>query len=555
MYLNIYMFMGFSVLIMTPMVLVLGVYFYIYNLGVLVKWQLLIMGGVSYIYCIQLDWLLLLFMMVVTLISSMVIFYSYFYMAGEHNQKRFIYTLFLFILSMILMILSPSVESIMLGWDGLGFVSFALIFFYMSFKSYHSSMITILMNRLGDISFLIVMGWLFNYGMMNFINLNLISNFELKFIWLLVMISAFSKSAQIPLSAWLPAAMAAPTPVSSLVHSSTLVTAGVYVLIRLNTYYSLGGNSTILVLISLMTLIAASTSALSEMDLKKVIAMSTLSQLGFMLFLLGMGSWEVCYLHMLLHAVFKASLFLCAGLIIHTNYGVQDIRNMSIMPSVSPTTCIVFNTSCMSLMGIPFLGGFYGKEEGVFFILNLNLNFLLKLLFIVSLILTSSYSLRLLMYSLSGEINPKSYLWVGKSPGMEIIFIVMFLLMINSGILINYILISIFNLNLLLLSENYTTFILVFLGMSVMFKKLKVNKSFMLNNEFYGSLWFLFWLSGNLLLKMTTKFKNSILLELAFLEGYSGKLMFNFLIFNSYKLSLVSTSLKFVLLFLVILMM
>lgn len=236
-------------------------------------------------------------------------------MEGDNSLNKFIYIIFLFVASIALIILSPNIIRILLGWDGLGLVSYCLVIYYHNVKSYNSGMLTILSNRLGDIAILLCISWIVNFGSFNFYYIQYI-DYDLYVILLLVVIAAITKRAQIPFSAWLPAAMAAPTPVSSLVHSSTLVTAGVYLLIR---FHNLLEYNSYLLVISVLTLFMSGLGANYEIDLKKIIALSTLSQLGIIMFILSLGQYEIAFFHLVRHATFKSLLFLCAGYYIHNN--------------------------------------------------------------------------------------------------------------------------------------------------------------------------------------------------------------------------------------------
>nr|YP_010175196.1 NADH dehydrogenase subunit 5 [Olidiana tongmaiensis]QSJ61401.1 NADH dehydrogenase subunit 5 [Olidiana tongmaiensis] len=374
----------------------MGFYFLMNDCSIMLEYSVFGLGGVEFIYLILIDWVSMFFCSLIMIISSMVVLYSWQYMGFySYSMIRFLYLVILFILSMFLMIISPNLISIMLGWDGLGLVSFCLVVYYNSLSSYLSGIITCLTNRLGDIGILICIGWVVSYGGWHFIFNSFIYNSE---IYYLIFISSFTKSAQIPFSCWLPAAMAAPTPVSALVHSSTLVTAGVYLLIRFfNVFFYL---NYLFLFISFITIIMSSFCALFEFDLKSVVAYSTLSQLGLMMFSLFMGLVDLSYFHLLSHAVFKSLLFLCSGIFIYFMGDVQDIRMMSSMSNVMPLTSSCFNISWLSLCGIPFLSGFYSKDLLIEYSLSSGLNLLIYILVYISLCLTMFYSLRLFYYSM-----------------------------------------------------------------------------------------------------------------------------------------------------------
>jgi len=212
-----------------------------------------------------------------------------------------------------------------------------------------------------------------------------------------VVLAAITKSAQIPFSAWLPAAIAAPTPVSALVHSSTLVTAGVYLIIR---FREVLGVRKVLLIISVLTIFMSGLGANYEIDLKKIIALSTLSQLGVIIISLSLGMVELAYFHLLTHALFKSLLFLCAGVFIHGSFNTQDVRLLGVMGVSGPVTSFYFIGCSLSLCGFPFLSGFYSKDLILeTFIGSLGGPFLLVLV-ILGIVFTITYSIRLFFLSI-----------------------------------------------------------------------------------------------------------------------------------------------------------
>nr|YP_009045371.1 NADH dehydrogenase subunit 5 [Junonia almana]AHA03722.1 NADH dehydrogenase subunit 5 [Junonia almana]ARH11507.1 NADH dehydrogenase subunit 5 [Junonia almana]USO21399.1 NADH dehydrogenase subunit 5 [Junonia almana] len=383
------------------------IYFIMNNMVMLLEWEIISFNSMNIVMSILLDWMSLLFMMFVSLISSSVIFYSKSYMSSELNLNRFIILVLLFVFSMILLIISPNMISIFLGWDGLGLVSYCLIIYYQNIKSYNAGMLTALSNRIGDVMILMLISWMVNYGSWNYIfYLDFMSNdYSMKIIGVLVILAAMTKSAQIPFSSWLPAAMAAPTPVSALVHSSTLVTAGVYLLIRFNNLLVDMFFFKMLLLLSGLTMFMAGICANYEFDLKKIIALSTLSQLGLMMSILSMGYGDLAFFHLLTHAMFKALLFMCAGVIIHMMSDNQDIRMMGGISLYIPLTSLCMNISNLALCGIPFLAGFYSKDMILEVISMSNLNLFVYYLYYVSTGLTMFYTIRLLMYLMVNDFN------------------------------------------------------------------------------------------------------------------------------------------------------
>nr|WVD73155.1 NADH dehydrogenase subunit 5 [Monolepta cavipennis] len=383
----------------------LSLYFLIFNLVYILEWMLLTVNSTNFMFVILLDWMSLMFMSFVLFISSMVIYYSEEYMGGDLYKNRFILLVVMFVLSMMMLIISPNLISILLGWDGLGLVSYCLVIYYQNIKSFNAGMLTALSNRIGDVALLMVIAWMLNYGDWNLIfYLEIMkSDWIMQLIGFLMVLAAMTKSAQIPFSSWLPAAMAAPTPVSSLVHSSTLVTAGVYLLIRFNFL-----NDTLmflLVFVASMTMFMSGLGANFEYDLKKIIALSTLSQLGLMMSILALGEYKLAFFHLLIHALFKALLFMCAGNIIHSLGNCQDIRFMGGLVKQLPLTCTYLNICNLSLCGLPFMSGFYSKDL-VVEVMSMNyLNIYIYMIFFISIGLTVSYSFRLTYYSLTGDYN------------------------------------------------------------------------------------------------------------------------------------------------------
>nr|AOY39338.1 NADH dehydrogenase subunit 5 [Uleiota sp. BMNH 833935] len=408
-----------------------GVMFLIQDYFLLIEYNLFELNSSTVSMVILFDWMSLLFMSFVLLISSMVIFYSKEYMSNEKFLSRFILLVVMFVISMMLLIISPNLISILLGWDGLGLVSYCLVIYFQNMKSYNAGMLTALSNRIGDVALLMSIGWMMNYGSWNYLYyLDLMKlDFEMNVISWLVLLAAMTKSAQIPFSSWLPAAMAAPTPVSSLVHSSTLVTAGVYLLIRFNYCFS-DNLKFFLLMISCLTMFMAGLGANFEFDLKKIIALSTLSQLGMMMSILALGGYFLAFFHLLTHALFKALLFMCAGNIIHNLNNCQDIRYMGGMINFMPLTCSFLNISNFSLCGLPFLSGFYSKDL-IMELMSMNyLNNFIYILFYISIGLTVSYSIRLSYYLLIGNFNNLSLFMINESEGpmikgmMGLIFLV-----------------------------------------------------------------------------------------------------------------------------------
>nr|YP_010579357.1 NADH dehydrogenase subunit 5 [Thranita danae]UEV85589.1 NADH dehydrogenase subunit 5 [Thranita danae] len=374
-----------------------------------IEWELFSLMSSEVVFTMVLDWISLLFMGFVFLISGSVLYYSGSYMSDDKTSNRFMYLVLAFVLSMSFMVLSPNLISILLGWDGLGLVSYALVIYYSNEKSANAGMLTILSNRVGDVAILLSIGLMSSLGGWNFLLYSYYLNEDWILLKIFLMISAMTKSAQIPFSAWLPAAMAAPTPVSALVHSSTLVTAGVYLMIRFSGALEGSKVQSILLIVSCLTMFMAGLGANFEYDLKKIIALSTLSQLGVMLSILSLGYADLAFFHLLSHALFKALLFMCAGVVIHSVGGYQDIRFMGNLVKFMPLTVSYMTISNLALCGFPFMAGFYSKDMILEVAFMSWINFIALMLYVLATGLTVMYTLRLIYYSISGEYNLSSF--------------------------------------------------------------------------------------------------------------------------------------------------
>nr|WLN31322.1 NADH dehydrogenase subunit 5 [Vorticeros sp. n. MW-2019] len=342
------------------------------------------------------DYISVVFGGLLLLIVGSVYLFGGFYMFNDSNVVRFFFILSMFVVSMVVLIYCPHIIFVFVGYDGLGVISFILVVYYGSSSSWVAGIKTFLINRLGDGLFLFGLIYLL-IGNLEILNIS----YSVSSVVLICLILGWStKSAQYPFLSWLPAAMAAPTPVSALVHSSTLVTAGVYLLIRFSNNL---GNSFQILLISLglITLFVASFCACVEMDVKKIVAYSTLSQLGLMVYTLGNGLIGLCYFHLINHAIFKALMFIVVGYMIMSNFHLQDLRLLNSLLLNNYFLFIIISVSVMALSGFPFLVGFYSKDviiESYFMI-----NILQQMLFLGSLIFTSFYGLRLIIYL--GNLN------------------------------------------------------------------------------------------------------------------------------------------------------
>nr|AYJ22282.1 NADH dehydrogenase subunit 5 [Omphalius rusticus] len=380
------------------------IYFFATNKCVLMEWEILSASSTSMCLSLILDPVGTSFSNVVCFISACVMLFSSSYMSGDIFLSRFVALVMMFVLSMNLLVFIPNLAALLIGWDGLGIVSFALVIYYQNTKSLSAGMLTALANRVGDVMLLLSIGFCVIQGHWNVL-----------FMWhsdfspvlaFCIVVAGMTKSAQIPFSSWLPAAMAAPTPVSALVHSSTLVTAGVFLLIRFFPFLnSFEGFKIGLLFISVLTLLMAGIGANYEYDLKKVIALSTLSQLGVMMMSLGLGMPFLALFHLYTHALFKAMLFLCAGAIIHNNSNCQDLRQLGNLWNQMPLTISCLNVANLALCGAPFMSGFYSKDLILETSLFSPCSLLMILLIFLATGMTAAYSIRLSIYSLWGHSN------------------------------------------------------------------------------------------------------------------------------------------------------
>nr|YP_011004244.1 NADH dehydrogenase subunit 5 [Macrostylophora euteles]WPS93593.1 NADH dehydrogenase subunit 5 [Macrostylophora euteles] len=483
-------------MIISLSLLIMSLFFINMDLVYLYEWEILSLNSVQVEMVILLDWMALIFMGFVLFISSLVIFYSEDYMGEDMNINRFILLVVMFVFSMMMMILSPNLISILLGWDGLGLVSYCLVIYYQNIKSFNAGMMTVLMNRVGDVTLLLSIAWMMSYGGWNLFLINL-NNMELTMVMLLLLISAMTKSAQIPFSSWLPAAMAAPTPVSALVHSSTLVTAGVYLMIRFNELLVSSGLNMFLMLIASVTMFMSGLGANYEFDLKKIIALSTLSQLGLMMGSLSMGAVKLAFFHLLMHALFKALLFLCAGSVIHLFNNMQDIRVMGGMGKLIPLIGSVLGVANLALCGFPFLAGFYSKDLILEFMSSMNYNYVIYLLFYLSTGLTVSYSFRLSTMLFMQQFSFYSFQMISDSIELKIKMCWGLLVMsVLGGSIFSWLMISFPKLIYLPMMLKLMVLLVVSLGAWIGLEvyNLKMNEYQLLNKyfvEFIGSMWFM----------------------------------------------------------------
>lgn len=429
----------------------------------------------------------MLFISFIIIISSIIILYRYIYIIGEKFIKRFIFLILLFVLSIVLIIISPNIIRIIFGWDGLGLVSYCLIIFYQNYRSYNSGIVTVLCNRVGDVGLLILIGLGMIRGSWNLI----LYRFENKLIVFILLIAAVTKSAQIPFSRWLPMAIAAPTPVSALVHSSTLVTAGVYLIIRFNKLLIINELNKVLFFLAVFTIFISGLMANLEVDLKKIIALSTLRQLGLIIIILRLGLEIIAFYHLLVHAIFKSILFICAGAIIHSIINNQDIRLFGNLKEIIPFVIICFFIANLALCGFPFMAGFYSKDFIIELIYRLGLNIYILLFIIISLIFTVSYSIRLFYYIFFRNVKFYRYINLAEDKLINFSIMILVFLRVIIGSFLNWLFFFDYYLIFLSFDTKILTLLICFIGC---FFVIIFNVKFLYNNlyirYYLSSMWF-----------------------------------------------------------------
>nr|CAD7857588.1 ND5 CDS [Olavius algarvensis] len=381
------------------LLLFLSMFIMLTNMSYIIEWELYANLAYSMKLDLMLEWSTILYSSIVIFISSMVLKFSNQYMKNDKNNLRFTYIVLLFVASMNLLIFIPNMICLLIGWDGLGITSFILVIYYNNSRSLSSGMLTIMTNRLGDTFLLMAItamldngDWLLIYTMNN-------KSYMLQSLG--ITMAAMTKSAQLPFSSWLPAAMAAPTPVSALVHSSTLVTAGIFILYRFNNLIlSSMVTQKILIITGISTMLMSSVTALYENDMKKIIALSTLSQLGLMTMSLGLNMYKLMFFHMLTHALFKALLFISAGCLISMNNHNQDMRLYGQFHKLSPMVSTSMLIASSAMIGMSFMAGFYSKHMIMEWSQTLLTGTMMYMFLLTAIMLTSMYTMRFIFHTL-----------------------------------------------------------------------------------------------------------------------------------------------------------
>jgi len=369
-------------------------------------------GDLNIPFSFQIDQLSLLMLMIITGVGSLIHIYSIGYMKHDEGFGKFFAYLNLFLFFMLLLVLGSNYVIMFIGWEGVGLCSYLLIGFWNKNTNYNNAARkAFIMNRVGDLGFLLgIFTIIATFGSVEYLEVfSKATSFSIGdpviiAITLFLFIGAMGKSAQIPLYTWLPDAMAGPTPVSALIHAATMVTAGIYMVIRSNVLYSLAPSTLELVgIIGGATALFAASIGLLQNDIKKVLAYSTVSQLGYMFMGLGAMAYSASMFHVITHAFFKALLFLGAGSVIHAMSDEQDIRSMGGLRKKLPITFLTFLIATIAISGIPPFAGFFSKDEILAHVFEHN-----KLLWVVGVLgslMTSFYMFRLLFLTFFGKFR------------------------------------------------------------------------------------------------------------------------------------------------------
>jgi len=370
-------------------------------------------GSAKINFGFYIDHLAIIMLFVVTGVGSLIHAYSTGYMHDDKGYSRFMSYMNLFLFSMLLLVLGSNLVVLFAGWEGVGLCSFLLIGFWFENKEYNRAAAkAFIMNRIGDLGFLVAIFLIINkFGGIEFTDIHetimeegQLHDPQILLICLLLFLGVCGKSAQIPLFTWLPDAMAGPTPVSALIHAATMVTAGIYLIARMYFLFDYAPQSlTIIAITGCITALVAATIALKQNDIKKILAYSTVSQLGYMAVALGVGAYITAVFHLMTHAFFKALLFLGAGSVIHGLHGEQDISKMGGLKSKMKWTYAVMLIGTLAIVGCPPFAGFFSKDEILAAVYSKNFWFFLVLAF--ASVFTAWYMFRLLFATFHGQFR------------------------------------------------------------------------------------------------------------------------------------------------------
>lgn len=369
-------------------------------------------GKIKVNFSFLFDQLSVLWLLFVTGIGSLIHLYSISYMHEDENMHKFFSYLNLFVFFMIALVAGSNLLIMFIGWEGVGLCSYLLIGFWYKNQDYNdAAKKAFIMNRIGDLGFLIgifILG--FHFQTLEFLEIkallgkDLITPSLLSIAALCLFIGACGKSAQLPLATWLPDAMAGPTPVSALIHAATMVTAGIFMITRMNFLFDLTPEiQNVIAIVGAITAIVAASIGLVQNDIKKVLAYSTVSQLGLMFLALGLGAYEVAVFHVITHAFFKACLFLGSGSVIHALHGEQDMRNMGGLRKVMPITFWTMMVSTLAISGIVPFSGFFSKDEILMTAFHANIP--LWIVGSIASIMTAFYMFRLMYLTFFGDFR------------------------------------------------------------------------------------------------------------------------------------------------------